>query len=136
MELSKYLVSLVVFGLFMAVMGGLITSMASKYGDTEGITETIGEYQTLNETSALSENMRKKVENSEVSETNWFETFVKGGWQALNQVWNSLNTVFRLITKAVQDLGLPAYFITASISVIVLLIVFAVLRAVFKRDVL
>lgn len=137
MRLQDYLIGVLVFGL---VVTGFWYSYVD-LGDTYNVTvdaEYANAYGnisgTMEDTRTDVRDIRDDIRSTEPDEDDQYGgSLIKGAFNSLRLIWNSFTSV-NLIAETVQErVGIPDYFILALISIIIIVISFAVISAVFKH---
>lgn len=128
MDLAKYVIGFVIFGLFVfsgfLLMGDMNTNYGTNlsdedFGDTfENISSDM--YDT-------SYDMKEKTLGEEIEDENILETIVKGAFRAIKQVKNTFS-IFIMVSQKIGDvLRLPTFFVAAAITIMLITVVFALI---------
>ncbi|MAH47061.1 hypothetical protein CMI37_14635 [Candidatus Pacearchaeota archaeon] len=123
-KLSTYLIGIVLFSL----MVGALSFVYGDLGSTYEITIDNKYNKTYNKISAV-ENSTLEIGDRIKKDAGTFDTFVLAGktiLQAPRIVFDSLKTSTQLITEATADFGIPSIFSTAALTILTILIVFAI----------
>jgi len=126
-ELDKLVVGLVIFGLVFSAGFLFYTSV----GDTYGVNITNNDVTKLNDTVAeaneLGNEMQEKVFGTEVTVTNFLNKLFYGSYLSLKLMKNSFDLFIDIIRVSVTALGIPPIFQTAAVTIVVVLILFALI---------
>ena len=137
MELIKYLIAIIIFGVVVTTFWYAMVDTGETYG-----VEVSQEYQntygnisaTMEDSRADVRDIRDDIRSTEADEDDQYGgSLIKGAYNSLRLIWNSFTSV-NVITEQVQEkLGIPDYFILALIAIIIISISFAIISAVFKH---
>ncbi|MBA7494363.1 hypothetical protein ES702_04938 [subsurface metagenome] len=139
MQLKDYLIALIVFGVVVTAFWYSFVDLGNTY-NVNVSSEYANAYRnisnTMEETRGDATDIRDDIRSSEAASTEQDQyggTIIKGAFNSLRLVWNSFTSV-NVIVEQVQDrLGIPNYLILALTAIIIILISFAIISAVFKH---
>lgn len=137
MELSKYLIAIIVFGVVVTTFWYAMVDTGETYGVTvsDEYANTYGNISaTMEDSRGDVRDIRDDIRSTEADEDDQYGgSLIKGAYNSLRLIWNSFTSV-NVITEQVQEkLGIPDYFILALIAIIIIAICFAIISAVFKH---
>jgi hypothetical protein len=137
MEIKHYLIAVLVFGVVITGFWSVLGDAQSTYG-VEVDDEFAAVYGNISDTMAEvrddSRDIRDDIRSSEAEETDQFGgSLIKGAFNSLRLIWNSWDSVVVTIEKVQEEMGIPDYFVLAFMTIIVILISFAIISAVFKH---
>ena len=123
---TKVLVGLILFSLFIASLGGLFYSMAQEYG-VETSDKYSQSYNTLGEISNISTSIGSTYQEGTVTEQNSAVVAAKAVFSAGQIQLQAISLPIKLVNQATADLPfIPALFIKALLAIITLSVVYAV----------
>ena len=131
MQGKDILISIILFSVFIA---GAFLSVGYSYG-VYGTTYTddTATYNKINAVTADVNSMQDKLSSSGASPVGFLEYISTGAWQSLKLVMNS-GILIKGITESIgTQFGIPTIFISAFLSIAMIIIIFAILSAVFRR---
>lgn len=133
MKLENYLIGLVIFSIVIiastAMLGGLHTTYSFPIE-----TQSAGIYSKLNETSTLSQEIGESVRGTKINEASGWEVLASGALSAIKMVLTNFIIVQSLITDISLAIGIPAEIYTAIITIILIMIVFAIINLLWKWE--
>lgn len=137
MELKDYLIALILFGVCVTAFWYAYVDVGNNYGVTVS-QEYVNTYSnissTMDETRDDVSDIRDDIRNKEADEDDQYGgSLVKGAFNSLRLVWNSFTSVNLIVEQIQEKLGIPDYFMTALVSIIIILISFAIISALFKH---
>lgn len=128
---QKFLIGLVLFSLFVAVLGGTYYNMATTYGVSAN-----KNYETYNKLEALSNqttSIGEQYQGGKLAETNAFVLAAGSVYSGLQLMLNSISIPYELIKQASADFKfIPAVFITVLVIILGIIIVFGVGNALAR----
>lgn len=133
LDAAKYiLISLVVF----AMGFGALLLVQEDIGDEPFVNKTIdprfNQTQTsINQIQSLSENMTDLVLDKQNSDTNALQTMLAAGYSTLRMFYSSINLITNVITEIGLILGIPTIIIIGILTVLVIIFLFIILKAIF-----
>lgn len=127
MKLDAFLIGFVIFSLIVVTGVLMVQDVNVNYGvdvDTSDFNET---YNTIDEMYDVSTGMQGHVLDTELSDTEAWESSVKGSYSAVRLVKNTFSLFSNIITSISQTLGIPSYFIKFALTAVTILILFAII---------
>ena len=132
MQGRDILISLILFSVFIA--GAFITvgQVYGIYGTS--YSDNTATYNQINNVTADVNSMQDKLSSSGASPVGFLEYISTGAWQSLKLIMNS-GILIKTVTEAVgNEFNIPTIFVSAFLSIVVIVIVFSILAAVFRRS--
>jgi cell division protein FtsX len=137
MELKNYLISIIVFGIVVTAFWYSFVDVGDKYGVTVGndYTNIYGNISdTMEDTRGNARDIRDDIRSTEADQDDQFGgSLIKGAYNSLRLVWNSFTSVNTITEQIQSKIGIPDYFILGFLAIVIILISFAVISAVFKH---
>ena len=141
MELDKFLISLLLVGAIIVTGVAMVSDADSNYDQFNLTADENTTYATVyglsnqivNESYTISQDVKDQTLGGEVSTTDTAESMLRGGFSAVRLIKNSFSLIGNMFTFVAKEVGVPAYFISLALTVIVISIVFALIYLIFKR---
>lgn len=137
MELKHYLIAILVFGVIITGLYSVMGDLQANYGfsidsDYEEVYSNITE--TMADTRDNAADIRDDVRSTDVDEDDQYGgSLIKGAFNSLRLIWNSWDAVKTTTEKVQEEIGIPDYMVLAFTTIIIILISFAIISAVFKH---
>ncbi len=132
MQLDKYLVTFILFSLF--VVGGyfVLGDLADNY-DIVVDEEYESVYNTMNETFAVSQDIKDDVLGGEVEggDASW-ESLIKSSYSALRLVRSSFSLIGNILNTLARELNIPTFIVTFALTALLITILFAIIYLIFR----
>lgn len=138
MQLNRFVVALVVFAL--VVVTGVL--MSADVSDTYNVSMNDSSFNDVNEDASdildemyeTSDSQKDKLigEDGDVEESSAWESMITGAYSAVRLLSGSFSLVGGVLTSVSQEIGIPSYFVTAAITVVAILISFAIIYLLFR----
>jgi len=139
-EIKKLWVSIIIFGMFIA--GGLFVIQQFQADDpTYGHDDTLGQSQMFQRSFDKLDVINEQVSilNSSSSEApgqtpdlGFLDNLVMKSWNTLTSMYNSISFMYTAISDTSAVFNIPMWFTGGLISIIIILIVFAIYKAIFQ----
>jgi len=131
--LTNIIIGIIIFGLATAVIGGTYVAWSNEYNITPDATLQES-FNKMNETNALSAQIKDELEGSSVTTETGAFSGVTGAAKGLKLVmrlpWTIIKTLSVVITL---KLGIPPLFQAAFIAIVLVVILMAVLSAYMRQ---
>lgn len=131
-ELRDIMIGIVV-GL--AVLIGFMafyTDMAGHYGVTTNTTWMNTYNSTYDEMNSLASKQMNKTAGSSISESSVFATMSRGAYTAMKTTLAVPRMIINMLTDVSNRFNLPTWFVSMVITIISLLLIWAIISAVFR----
>lgn len=142
MQIDKFVIGLVVFGLVLLSGVLMIVDTDNNYDDfnlTSDESSSFTNLQTraneiLNTTDEMTEEQKNEIigSNGSVESDAAWESMIKGGYSAIKVTSGSFGLANDALGTVQEELKFPSYFKNAAFGIIVLLVVFALIYMVFR----
>lgn len=127
MKLDSFLIGFVIFSLIVVTGVLMVQDVNTTYGvdvDTGAFNET---YDTIDEMYEISTGMQGHVLDTELSDTEAWESSVKGSYSAVRLIKNTFSLFSGIITSISETLGVPGYFIKFALTAMTISILFGII---------
>lgn len=135
MKLENWIITFVVFSVF--ILGGmmLITDINTNYNKNMSTSEYSGVYNTSEDIYNIGQGMKNDTFGGDVEEDESFESMIKGSYSALRLVGGTFGMFKDIIDNIASEIGVPEFFVYAAIIVMIVLVVFALIYIIrgFKQ---
>ena len=133
MKLMSLLVSIALFGLF--IMGGTLiwADTINKYDLNQSTANMESVFNSSSEIYDIAEGMSDDVSSDYESGEVTLNSMILGAGSALRLSWGSIGVILNILNVIARVVGVPAIFIHAATTIVLLFIVFAVIYLVFGR---
>lgn len=130
--LANILIAFIVFGLVVSALATTMIGWGNDYG--RAIDPKFADsFNRINETNQLSSEMSEKIQGADVSTAGGVYNGVTGAALALKLVISTPFTMLKLMSTTIgETVGIPPIFITAFVSIALIVIIFAII-AIFMR---
>lgn len=126
-EIDKWIISFIVFGLFITTGILIITDLKTNYNPTMNTSDFSNTYETIDEMYNISKQMKDKTVEQDISEESFASTMWRNSFLALKQLTNTFS-IFDAVSKDIgAKLGIPEFFITAAFSVVIIMVIIALI---------
>jgi len=137
MELKNFLIALLVFGLVITAFWYAFVDAGDKYGVSISA-EYENTYRNISETmSAERDNVRDirdDVRSTEAEQDDDYGgSLIKGVFNSLRLIWNSFTSLNSMTEQVQEKMGIPDWIVLTFIAIVIVLISFAIISAVFKH---
>lgn len=130
MRIDEFLVAFVVFSVIVVTGVLLIGDLNTNYNldiDTSDFNET---YNTIDTMYNLSQDMKEKTIDADISDEESWESMAKGSYSALRLTKDTFGLVGDIINQVAKQLGVPAYMVTFALTVVTIVLIFAIILLV------
>ena len=134
MKLENYLIALIVFSMMILAASTALSGLHERYSFSIE-SQNVEMYSTLNDTKSLAYNIGDDIKGTQISEADSWSVLASGALAAVKMVLTNFVIVQNLITNIATTLGLPSFFIAGLIAIVLILIVFAIIRMIWKWDI-
>ena len=134
MKLENYLIAIIIFSMVVLAASSALSGLHEKYSFTIE-SENVEMYSKLNDTKSLAYDIGENIKGTEVTEADSWSVLASGALSAVKMVLTNFVIVQNLITSISTTLGLPTFFAAGLITIVLILIIFAILRMIWKWDV-
>lgn len=136
MKLSSFIIALILVGVVATTFTMTITDYTDKYGVTYD-EDTLGVFNETSELHELAEDLEDKTnaQNVESGILDIVGAYIGRALDALKLSMTSFGVFEAMAAKATTSLGLPSYFLTAFISIMLIVVLFIIISAMIKKDV-
>jgi hypothetical protein len=134
MQISEYLIALILFSVVITIGTMALVDTADKYGLTVTPNST-AEYDKVQEISALAYDTTDDLKGSAIEDETSETTIIKNAFGALKNLLTSFTQVKNLITAFASLINIPDEITIAVISIVLILITFALFSFIFKWNV-
>jgi len=136
MKLSNFIIALILVGVIATTFTMTLVDYTDKYGVTYD-EDTLGVFNETSELHQLAEELEDKTndQNVESGILDIVGAYIGRALDALKLSMTSFSVFESMATKATTSLGLPSYFLTAFISIMLIVVLFIIISAMIKKDV-
>lgn len=128
MELENFIVSVLIFGLFVGVFALGLGDANDKYG-LDINDSWADEYNKIDDIRTNVEGMESNlVGNDTISETDSYIDFFKGAYTAVLTIFDVIPLSFQILTTMSEQFGIPPIVFWTLTTIILIMIIFAVIR--------
>lgn len=136
MQLDKFLVGIVIFAVFI-IFGILwITDTSNNYNvnmTDENFDAVFGNAtQIIDESYDISQSVKDDTFGGDVEQTLAWESMITGAYSAIRLVSRSFGLIGNTLMAVSTAVGIPPFFITAGLAIMVILVIFALIYLVFR----
>jgi len=134
--------SSLIVGILIIAIGSLIAmTIANDYSDRydealpSDSTFNFSNYDMSEDSRNISDQMRDKMigaNQTTDSSADFVDTFLKSTWESLKLSFKSLGFASKLSQVVADDLGVPSWFSSIIMTIIILLFLFTIISAFFK----
>jgi len=135
MEIKHVAIAVILFSMIFIGMGLFMSDLNTNYGDVANITINDTYSSTYNKMSKIENDtslLSSKIQNATIKETLSYEPLALAGYAALKLSFGSLGYVTAILNAIAIDVGLPLWAIAGTITIILVLIGFAILGYIFR----
>jgi len=131
MQGKDILISIVLFSVFIA---GAFLVVGTTYGiyGTAYSNDTAA-YNQINSVTNDINNMSNKLSSSGASPIGFLEYISTGAWESLKMIMNAGNIIKVMTESVATTFNVPTIFVSAFLTIAMIVIIFAILAAVFRR---
>lgn len=133
MRLRDILIMIVIFSMMITAYAGLIGEFGAQY-QTNSSTEFGATFNKTLAVKAESEEMQKALNTTEVSSLGSAFLWATGAWNILMMVFNSVDLLADIIGDFAEIFSIPKWVATATITIILIIVIFEIIGAIFKRN--
>ena len=138
MQIRDLLIGLVLFSFIIIGMTTFLGELASNYNtQLEGnYTQTYSRINAISNTTAIAYDIQEKVEQGEgVSVVESLAVLSSAAFAALKIPFQAIGIIISILNEISKHLGLPSWFLTGFITIIVITITFMILSAILRKDI-
>jgi len=132
MRLRDIVIMGVVFSMLITAYAGYVAEFTTEYKPNV----TVKFNQTYSKLTAFkneTETMQAALNTSEVSSLGSAFLWATGAWNVLIMVFRSVDILRVIIGDFVEDFGIPSWVATAVLTIILVIVIFEIVGAIFKR---
>jgi len=133
MKVSNWLISLILFSLIVVGGSTVLLDSAEKYSLSVADNGT-AQYDKVEDISGIAYDSSDKLRGSAVEDESSDQTIIKSAWGSLKNVLNSYTQAKDLITVASDEIGIPDFIYLGILSIVLIMITFALFSLIFKKD--
>lgn len=136
MKISNFIVALILVGVVATTFTMAIVDYTTKYSVTYD-QDTLDVFNDTTELYTLAEDLEDRTTNQTVESgvLDVVGAYIGRALDALKLSMTSFGVFENMATKSTGLLGLPSYFLTALISIVLVIIIFIIVSAMIKKDV-
>lgn len=135
MKLSDFIIGLIVFCVVMVALTTVWSGVTESYS-ADFVGNVSSEYNKLNQSLSTALEIQKEIENiNKTASDDVEDSMIRGSYSAIKLGLKSFDVIKGVIWQVQRDFGIPSYFVTALVAVILIVMSFAVINALFKRKV-
>lgn len=137
MRISVFIIALIVIGLVGATFGMMVSDLNEKHPQSDYNQSNMEVYNKLEEMNDLTDDMQDKVQNqtTKTGITDIVGSFIGDVVDALRLASTSYDMFETMGEEGVKQAGLPRIFTVALLTIVLVLVVFAIISAMLKKDV-
>jgi len=133
MRLDNFLISILLFSLFIVVGVLIQTDVISEYDVNQTTDRFTDVYRTSDDMYNLGQNMKNDTFESDIEGTDQsWESMTKGSYSAVRFIRDSFTIVGDIMDAIAKSIGIPVIFVTFTMIILTTLIVFAIIYLVFR----
>jgi len=142
MKLDSFIVSIVLVAVFISAGFFVVADLNHTYS-ADGVNISNADFDVLesqaedhlNTSYDISKDMQDKAFGEEITVLDAISSVVKGSFSAVRQVANTFGMLFSMVGTVADALGVPSFFVTALITIVVVLVIFAVIMLFMRAAV-
>lgn len=127
LELDKWVISFIVFGVFITGTLLVIGDLQTNYNPAMNDSEFSDTYETIDDTYEISQEISNRTLGSDVEDEGVLESIVKGAFLAVKQIKNTFTIFINVLGDLADSLQLPSFLVNAAIGVMILAVIFALI---------
>lgn len=133
MDLRGVIIGAIVVGIIVSAFAIVIGEYNTAYGTTIG-TGFNDTFNKIDDVRVLSEEMSDAIETSTVSVGSFLGFMATGAWKVLvMMITTPITLMTSLITDMTAQIGFPAWFGGALVTILVVTVVFIIVGTIFRR---
>lgn len=134
MNIDNLFVGIILTGVFVLLIGGVALEMTTTYNVpmNSNFTQAMN---VINETYNLSVQMSNSISTfgNSSSSSSTTDLVIGGGYSVLKLAQNSIQIVIIMLNSFASTLGIPTFVLLGLITIVIILIVIAIVNAIFGR---
>jgi len=136
MKISSFIIALIVVGVIATTFTASVVDLTGKYSVTYD-QDTLDVFNDTQKLYELTESLENKTNNLNVESgiVDIVGAYIGRALDSVKLSMTSFGVFEKMATKAAELIGLPSYFLTAIIAIVLLLIVFLVISVMVKWQV-
>lgn len=133
MKLDKYLLAILAFMVLVVGSIFIISDMVGNYGLSDPSGEFDSVYTNMGEMYNLSKDVKDATLKADIegADQSW-DSMVKGGYSSVRLLKNSFKIVGDMIETLAIKLGVPAFFVMAALTALMIMVVFGIVYLIFR----
>lgn len=137
---SHYIIGIILFTLLVVAGTNMISEFRladSSFTDDTKFTEFNNTFNKMEETTAQIEEYQSNIESAENVDFGVFGVLnglIRNSWQVLRNIFSSFSFMNDLFSNVGKMFGIPSWAASLVISLITIIIVFAIYSAIFQRE--
>lgn len=133
MRLDHFIVGFIVFSVIIVTFVYAVQDTNNNYPTINTSTEEFSAvYNTINETYAISQEMKEQSIDADITDTEPWESMTKRSYTALRGVKNTFQLVGDIINALAVQLHIPAFFIKFAMAALSVIVVFSIIYLVLR----
>ena len=125
------LISVIIFGMFMAGAFLILGNMSNSYGVP--FSDNTSVYNKVGEITASTTAMQTSLKSSGASPIGFLEYISSGAWSSLILFMNSGAIIGSVVTGIGNDYNIPPIFILSFIAIVSITIIFGIISSIFRK---
>lgn len=136
MKISNFIIALILVGVVATTFTMVVVDYTDKYGVTYDETE-LEIFENTTQLHALAESLENRTvdQNVESGIIDIVGAYIGRALDTLKLSMTSFGVFENMATAATSKIGLPSYFLTALLSIMLVIIIFVIVSAMIKKDV-
>jgi len=126
-KLHQFLIGFLVFSLIITMGVSFIGSINEDYGLTMSTSEFNKTYTQINKTLEITDSIRSKTIDADISESESWESMGKGAYSSVRLLANTFSTVNAITNDIAKVMGIPQYIVSIGISALLISLLFAII---------
>lgn len=137
-KVSTFMISMLVMSLLIVTFSNFFAAVGSQYGVSydNDTNESIAVYNQFNSIQNTTEKIEENLfSSSDGDNTDLLGTFLGAGFNVLKLAKESTKAFGVMVNSAAEQIGLPASFSSIILTIVALLIIFAIIGVLVGKDI-
>lgn len=127
-KIDQFLIAFVVFSFFVVMAVFLIQDINTNYDDVNLPTDQFNEtFNTIDEMYSISQGVKNDTIDADISDDESWQSMAKGSYSAIRLVRGTFGLFGDIIQEVSKSIGIPAWVVTFAITVVTIMVIFALI---------
>ena len=127
-QLDKWLIAIVIFGVFVVAGTLMIVDLNSSYGLNMSTDDFSASFNTTSTLYNTANDTKDRIFGGEIDKTDTASSMFAGAFSAIRLIPNSFGVVNAIAHDTAAVIGIPAIYIQAFMAIITILVIFALIQ--------